>query len=527
MAGEFENAVEMARQLEKKAVAYAPYGGEVEAVLALDLEPKDFVDLTYRDMLGLYERSEKIRGTVAAFKTEEGRKAAAAAPAAPPAAQTAASLEIETKLKNMTTEALRRAEEVAKEPMTPEKEPEPAKAEEPRKPYEMEIEFEHRPAEEKPVELERETRRGPEAKREEGLERPVEKAAERRLEIEKPEREAPAPRPAGPAPAVEVPVEKKVVITAVPPALRESPDAAAARKYAQMEEQVEQMLGGATDEVSIKKKMLELTKELFREKSVNRREQIKMQISVMKNMLTAGIPGAGRKKKAAAGEDARGRLLDTIVSTQQAELAQTKDSIIDSYNRQMASIRKRFYDDIARVEEPAKRKEVFESFVFSVTSLVEQLPDVIRKYQDYTVKKHATEVDKLLASLEDREKATAAKAKERAHYIRTQYAAEFAPVKGIIGRQIEALIDSAGSDVFEKAEGEKEDKAMEAVAEINGTNEGTLLAYLQSKDSAFYSRYEKKQMSRAEAIARAKALLAKEKGLGDALTRKYFSGTEA
>lgn len=523
MAADFENAVEMARQLEKKAVAYAPYGGEVEVARALDLEPKDFVDLTYQDMLSLYERSEKIRSTVAVFKAGEEGKAPAAAPAAPPAAPTAASIEIETKLKEMTTETLKRAEEVAKEPIVLEKAPEPAKAEEPQKPYDMEIEFEHRAAEEKPAGLELEIEK----------EEKLPAATPRELEIEKEEKpepeigkeEAPAPRPA--APAVEVPVEKKVVIAAVPPALRESPDAAAARKYEQMEEQVEQMLGGATDEVAIKKKMLELTKELFREKSFNRREQIKTQISVMKNMLTGGMAAPGRKRKAAAGEDAHGRLLDTIVSTQQAELAQTKDSIIDSYNRQIASIRRKFYDDIAKVEEPAKRKEVFESFVFSVTSLVEQLPDVIRKYQDYTVKKHAAEVEKLMASLEDREKATSGKAKERADYIRTQYATEFAPVKGIIGRQIEALIDSAGSGVFEKAEGEKEDKAMEAVAEINGTNEGTLLAYLQSKDPAFYSRYEKKQMSKAEAIARAKALLAKEKGLSDALTRKYFSGTEA
>jgi hypothetical protein len=181
------------------------------------------------------------------------------------------------------------------------------------------------------------------------------------------------------------------------------------------------------------------------------------------------------------------------------------------------------------VDEPARRKEIFDSFVFSVTSLVEQLPQVLKKYQDYTSKKHAAEVERVLESLGDKEKGTADKANERLERIRTGYGAEFAPVKRIIGAEIESLVDSAGTSVFEKAEGEREGreaKVIEAVGEINAMDEGTLLNYLHSKDEDAYAEYEGKHTSRAETIAKAKALVAKEKGLNDSMIRKYFSGAE-
>lgn len=506
---DLESAAEEVKQLEKKLLPYAPYGGDIQITQALELEPKEYVDLTYQDMLNIYERSEKIRSTVglAVFGTAAGaapaKAAGPAAEAAPQPKPTAASAEVETRLKEMTTETLQRAEEVSREPIALEKEL-PKAEEEAGKPYEMEIEFEHKPVEEKPREPEKEIE--------------LEMPGERKEEEEKP---GPAE---GMEPAVEAPPEKKMVVANVPPALRESTDEAVSRRYEQMEGQVREMLGAA-DEVSIKKKMLELTKELFKEKSFNRREQLKTQISVMKNMLVGGVPV--RKKKAAGEEETHGRLLDTIISTQQAELAQTKDTVIGSYHRQINSIRGKFYDDIATVDEPARRKEIFDSFVFSVTSLVEQLPQVLKKYQDYTVKKHAAEVEKVLESLGDGEKDTAAKAKERLEHIRTGYDAEFAPVKRIIGSEIESLVDSAGSGVFEGADKEgKEVKMLEAVGEINAMDEGTLLNYLHSKDAGAYAKYEGKQTSKAEAAARAKALMAREKGLSDSVIRKYFTEAE-
>jgi hypothetical protein len=499
-----QSAADEIKQLEKKLLPYQPYKGEVTITQALELEPREYVDLTYQDLLSMYERSEKIRSAMGlpVFGTAAGAGTPGVpqAPAALPV-PTTASTEVESRLKEMTTETLQRAEQVSGEPSLMEGAEAPRKEEDAQKPYEMEIEFEHK-----------------------ALERPVEPQAKAAPEAQKKEAETPGPAEAI-EPALGMSEEKKMVVANVPPVLRENPDEAAGRRYDQMEEHVREMLGGAADEVSIKKKMLELTKELFKEKSFDRREQLKLQISVMKNMLVGGIPA--RKKKAAGEEETHGRLLDTIISTQQAELAQTKDTVISSYNRQIDAIRVKFYDDIASVEEPQRRKEIFDAFVFSVTSLVEQLPGVLRKYQDYTAKKHAAEVEKVLGSLGEGEKETAARASERLEHIRSGYDAEFAPVKRIIGSEIESLVDSAGNGVFESAakEGE-ESKMLETVGEINATDEGTLLNYLRSKDAGAYAAYEGKQTSKAEAAARAKAIMAREKGLSASMIRKYFNETD-
>ena len=110
-----------------------------------------------------------------------------------------------------------------------------------------------------------------------------------------------------------------------------------------------------------------------------------------------------------------------------------------------------------------------------------------------------------------------------------EYDKEYAAVKGIVGRQIENLIELAGSEIFKKPEEKPEKaeaKAYEVLKEINETDEGTLLYFLHSKDPDYYKRYERKQLSKAEVIFKAKELMAKEKGLNEKMVRKYFSQTE-
>ena len=508
---EFLGTIEEVKLLEKKMLGYSPYAGDIEIVQTLDLEPQEYIELTYQDLLNLYERCEKIISTVGmgllTAKAEDG----VAAESNIPRVKTE---EVETRLREMTTETLQKAEEVRKEPIVMENAPQSTASE---SYLPTEIEFEHRTAEEVPKPVEKE---------EKSLEIEVETSKESE-EVPKPVEVEKIETPL--APKIEVPkeIEKKIVVAAVPPALKESPDEAASKKYEQIEEQIREALGGATDEVTLKKKMLELTKELFKEKSFNKREQLKLQISALKNMLAAGAGEAGKKVKkgASADQDTHSKLLETIINTQQTELSQTKDSIIDSYNKQIATIKKKFYEDIAILEDLDKKKQVFEGFVFSVTSLVEQLPEVIKKYQEFTIKKHTAELEKLRASLDEKEKGSNTKAKERLDYIQKSYDNEFATVRGIIGREIESLIDGAGKEIF-KTEGEVEDKeakALETVKEINETDEGTLLYYIHSKDQEYYKKYERKQISKAEAIVRAKLLMAQEKGLSDVMVRKYFS----
>ena len=78
----------------------------------------------------------------------------------------------------------------------------------------------------------------------------------------------------------------------------------------------------------------------------------------------------------------------------------------------------------------------------------------------------------------------------------------------------------------EQKGGKKKAKVQELVREINDMDEGTLLYFLHGKDAEFYKKYERKHLSKQEAIFRAKALIAKEKGLSDDMISKYFSDTE-
>jgi hypothetical protein len=492
---EFRGAIEEAKRLERKLTEYMPYQGEMSVERTIDLDPREFVDLTYNDMINLYERTQKI------IKTTGMGILAAKEEAPPPSAESG---EVESKLREMTTETLKTAEEVAKEPIVIEKEiPRPEAPAEARA-----IEFEERPTVMEKEELPPEAP-GLELEKEKPAERPAEKAEE---------------------PKVEVPLERKVIVAAVPPALAE-PGKVAERRYAQMEEQIRMAVGEKADEITLKKKMLELTKQLFKEKTTSKREELKLQITILKNMLAGAAagatPAAGARK---ARDDTYGRLYDTLLSTHQSEIAQTKDEIIDSYNKQIAGIKKKFYEDISASEDPSSRKQIFESFVFSVTSLIEQMPEVLEKYTEFTKKKHAAEMEKVRDSVSPEDRETKSKVEERLEYINTRYEQEFASVKGIVGRDIENLIEVAGSEIFkrpeEKPKETSEAKAFEIVKDINDTDEGTLLYFLHSKDPDYYKKYERKLVSKAEAIFKAKELMAKEKGLSDSMVTKYFSQLE-
>jgi hypothetical protein len=546
---EFVSFIDEAKKLEKKLVDYSPYKGAMEIERTMDLEPKEYLDLTYPDLINLYERTQKIISTASML----GGMASAGPTSSPDAQaeapkQTAATQEIESRLKEMTSETLHDAEQVGKEPIVIEQQL-PAET----KPAEssMTIEFETKPAEKAPeIEIERETK--PEIE----IEKEVQEAkkGEEEITIEKegaaeekrtePTEAQPAPEPERPkeiaqkpsAPRTEeiqVPAERQVIVAAIPPALNVAPESGASKRYLQMEEQVRAAVGEKADEMTLKKKMLELTKGLFKEKSFDKREEIKIQITILKNMLS----GAGSKATPARkgkGDEAHMKMLDALGSTHQAELAQTKDGIIDSYSKQIASIKKKFYEDIASTDDSVQRKKIFESFVFSVTSLVEQLPEVIAKYKDFTAKKHIAELESLRSSLAPEEKDAMKAVAARMESIDAKYAQEFAGIKGIIAHQIDNLIEITGSEILKKqGQGqptkadEKEGREYDAVKEINEMADGTLLVVLHSSDPAAYGKYERKEISKAEAIFRAKELIARKRGLKESMVKKYFTHKEA
>ena len=510
---DFTSAIDEARRMEKKLVDYSSYGGTMEIERTMDLEPKEYLDLSYNDMINLYERTQKIISTT-------GMLGGMAASEAPAPKETAATHEVENRLKEMTTETLQSAEQVGNEPIVIEQQPQPQP-----KPAEssMTIEFETKPAEQE-IEIER-----PSEKPEIEIEAPETNKEEIAPEPEKPKI---AERPSAPrTEEIQTPAEKQVIVASIPPALKAEPEAGASRRYIQMEEQIRAAVGEKADELTLKKKMLELTKQLFKEKSFDARDEIKLQITILKNMLSSAGGRASPAKKA-RGDETHMKMLDALASAHQAELAQTKESIIDSYSKQIASIRKKFYEDISSTEDPAQRKKIFESFVFSVTSLVEQLPDVLSKYKDFTLKKHTAELEQLRSSLGPEEKDAVKAVSARMDAIDSGYGQEFSSIKGIIAHQIDNLIEITGSEILKKGEGtatkadEKEGQDYDIVKEINEMAEGTLLVVLHSSDPTIYGKYERKEISKAQAIFCAKELIARKRGLKESMVKKYFTHKE-
>ncbi len=585
---DFEDVVLEARELEKKQLQYSPYKDAVALENTLDLDPKEYVDLTYEDMINLYERTQKINkasnlGVFASVSStattgytdkgmerkvveetaelpteleietekpiEEATSKKRGKEIAPPVSSAKAD-QVEEMLKQMTTETLETAEQVSKETIQIERKPELQGAEHEEKldevsalANEIELEFERvskeepggksktvtteepeTPAHEIEIEHreERETaekEQHKEAEKEEA-ERSIDidrELGEKEFEPKKVEREKLTQRAQTQiAPRAGLPEREERL---APPALQTE------ERFERMEEQVKAAVDEKADPIEIKKKMLELTKQLFKEKTTSKREEIKLQISVLKNMLTSPTQGTPGGRRAAGGEDNQySKLYQTMLDTHQAELAQAKDMIVDSYNKQIATIKRKFHDDMVSSDDTTTRNQVFDAFAFSVTSLAEQLPGILNKYAELNSKKHTAEIEKLLQAMDGGSKAIRKLAEERLEYVKTNYATEFDPVKLIIAKEVENLIDVAGAEIF-KDEGsgmQKEAKAYEALREINELSEGALLSYLQNADGKDYLLYQNKKLSKAEALFKAKRLMAEEKELSGSIIKKYF-----
>ena len=73
----FDAAIESAKRLERKLMEYVPYSGDIEMEKTLDMEPSDYIDLSFQDLVNEYERDQKILSTrkMAIFATGEKEEA--------------------------------------------------------------------------------------------------------------------------------------------------------------------------------------------------------------------------------------------------------------------------------------------------------------------------------------------------------------------------------------------------------------------------------------------------------------------
>lgn len=524
---DFYDAVEFAKKIEKNALEHINFSDKIEIVKTIDLEPRDFENLVYSDLVEMDERIEKIInasriiGEISAPQVKVEKE------------QKIKTQEIEIKVKNLTTESLQKAQEISKEIEKPVEEI----TEEPvvktpiedisridfKKPkqddlvIEREFEKTSKPEEKKPEERLKQEIKLPK----EEIEKPVVKNIEQlgeKIEIAKTIEQT-------------KPIEEKpeISIVSVPSVLNvASADEAGQSKYKEIEDYLNRELGGTLDYERIRKKMLDLTKDLFKEKNTSARERIKLEITVLKNML-GKIKEGGKIKSKGSQSTASGysqNMLETLQSTQITELSSIKDELQTSINNQINAIKNRFFDSIKGLPEDdqQQRESAYDKLVSDFETLSNQVPNVFDKSQEYLIQKHLTELKNLNDSLGKGDAKLGKDLQYQIDYLPEKYKREFTNIKNIIAKVIDSIKNLAANEVFEKEE--TEIKLTGIVYEINETDEGTLLYHLHSKDPDYYKKFERNHVSKGNALHRSKILMAKEKGLSDSAITKYFGKVE-
>ncbi|MCP4648194.1 MAG: hypothetical protein GY852_10775, partial [bacterium] len=452
---DFRTAIDEVSQIEKSAGEYAPPKFEkMKAERSLELSPPDIHEMEYPDIIIQYTRMEKI---LRASRMDAGMFGEKNAPSpeptkpAPKAVQKEAK-EIEKEMKKISVEGKKEAEV----PLPPPEELKPPEEAEPSVPS--------------PAELER-------AKAAEAAAHPPElPETEVQETIAPPEREevAPAPKPETPKEEVpegeltpipdeeiasvpEVPTELPELEPApvlepepesgapaldivFPAVLNESPLKKAEETMVRLETQLGgQMTGKTTKKVDVggtKKRMLELTRELFKERSMNRRAEIKKEIVMLRGLLK------GKGGKAAAGGLPKGSLYTALRDEQDMEVKEAKNRIHSIYSDNLKSLLSAM--EAQRAVE--HREPAFETFSKNLVHLEHSLTEIIDKYQNYLIAKHSAELAKLKARGQSTPESETLKGT-----LKDLYAHDFSSLKNSIGEGIHSQIETKKAVLFEEA----------------------------------------------------------------------------
>lgn len=419
---EFSEAVELVRRLEEEALEYELPAAAPKLKKRVEFSPVEFAEMSYAEALALYGRVEKVIAGVAMLQKE----IYGAAPEVP-------------------------RPEVEVPVVVPARVPEKAA------PPEIEIE-----REEKKIEIE-------EKKPAEAVEFEKPEAVHREIiEVRVPE----APKPPEAAPP-RMPGAAPEVALRIPPVLMASPAESALETVEKLEKQfgTEIKAGARMDREKAKKRMLELTRELFREKSIDRREEIKKEIVTLKNIL-AEAEGKARPKA---------DIFTVVKNDQEYELSSAKKAVSEAHESAFATLLK-YFDEEAALGRGPEALPVLEE---KASALKEQVAALAADYGRFLAGKHVAELDEL----EKRGKG-AREIEEMRERIPSAYAMEFSALRDSIWSGIDAALAKRREGAQGKAREEMSDEE--------------LLAYLQAEEELLYDKYIRGEITRVEALAEAR-----------------------
>ncbi|MFA5077659.1 MAG: hypothetical protein WC488_04495 [Candidatus Micrarchaeia archaeon] len=314
--------------------------------------------------------------------------------------------------------------------------------------------------------------------------------------------------------ASEIPyIQHHVVISiAVPPLLSMDPENEAQKKYSELEEKIPKE-SGKIDESEVKQRMLELTKQLFREKSVNQRQKIKAEITSLREMLSKKPAAAKRPLSYVAS------FFNTMEVDQKMELAAAKESLSKEYKENLARTLDAFSSSLKITRSEEERKRIYETLVSDLENLQSQVESLGDKYESFFLREHTLSLQKLrdLAALKS-EKTVAQGIESKIGEMKLEYAAEFLSFQEAVKKEVASITKTKKHEALE---GEMS-KEMELILSIVNMSAEELMKYVHSRHPGEYKELESGKMTKLEFLSRARLLVAKDSGLGKDTINKYF-----
>ena len=511
---DFRSATEEVSNVEKNAIPYTPPKiGKYTAERMLELSPPDISGMEYADAVNLYKRMEKI---LSASRIELGMSGEEAPEArAPSKASLVTAREaraVEEEMKKISTESAKEAEKISALPSiqeTIEEAPAPPAPAEEEAPEEVVSVPAHEEPEIFPEEEEKEL--------------PLPSTEEEKKPVPAPREAPPLPQKAGegiaippqqpaapPAPALKKATGAPPLGIPLPAMLEASPLKKAEETVSRIEAQLgAQMTGKTTKKVDVgdtKKRMIELTRELFKERSMDRRAEIKKEIVMLKSLIAEGTGG-----KAESGGLPKGALCTALLAEQQYELRDAMGKLQDAYETK----RKELAAEMDAHRAVHHREPAFESFSKSMVELEHRLTEIADKYQAFLIAKHSAELAKLKSRGQETPESEALR-----QSLRDSYSHEFSSLKASIGERIHSQLETTREILFESAG----DLAAGKVSQAANAPEEELFNLLQAKDSRTYDKYARGEVARADAVLAARRIMAKELGVDEDTINKRFGG---
>lgn len=517
---DFETAANEAVRIEKDSVEYTPLSEKgYKAERALEFSPRDINELNYADAVNLYLRIDKILRASSLEAGLLGEEAPSVSPSPLPSAAADAEA-VGEQMKRIGARSAKESEEISTLPVVKEsgegKEAEEEAVQKPPVPPAAARPAVAPPKKEEAGSMEEEFlpeglqetvgegERPPETKPGEG----AGKAAPEPGMMEEEPSAPPAPPVEAVSPGPEALGKMQIPGFELPNLLKSSPLLQADEALSRLEAQLgAQMTGKKTKKVDVggtKKRMLELTRELFKERSMDRRAEIKKEIVALKALLTKS-----GSAKAGAGGLPKGSLFNALLTEQEYELKQAKEGIQSLY----AAKQKSLVSAMEAQRAVEHREAAFESFSRSMAELEHNIISIIEHYQNFLVAKHTSELSKLAA----RGQATPESGKRKAS-LRQEYAHQFSSLKDSIGEDVHSQIDTTRAVLIESAG----DPSAREMAQIANAPEENMFTFLQAKDSRTYEKYARGEISRSQALSIARRLMAKDSGVDEDTINKRF-----